>query len=300
MNEDNLNNTGSQSGKSATVSDISAALPPTSKPISSNFKFPIIMILLIIAFLGGLALSAWYFQSQLQKMNLVKPEVKTVEAQPKILIIGTDATDPPMEYVNKEGGLVGYDIDLGYRIANEIGIKAEFKNIKWDNIFNDLLSKKIDMIICSVTITDERKQKYAFSTPYINVGQVLVSRINNPVTSISELKGKKISVQKGTTNEKEALKLTSPDFVLSYDDITDAAKMLSEGNSDVMISDLVLAKGFMSKYSNIKITSDPFTNEYYGVVLRKEDTALLKKVNDALSVLRTNGILTNLKQKWLD
>jgi polar amino acid transport system substrate-binding protein len=273
----------------------------TNSPRSKSLPFPLIILFLIIAFFIGLIISAWYFQTKLQEFNnTAKPEVGEVITQPKTLIIGTDPTDPPMEFINKQGGLVGYDVDLGYKLANEIGVRAEFKNIAWEDIFKELLDKKIDMIIDAVTITDERKQKYGFSEPYLNAGQVIVSRKDNLITSLAALKGKKISVQKDTTNEKEAIKFTDPNLVLRYEAYTDAAKALSEGKVDAMITDLTLAKGFVGQYDNLKISSDPFTNEYYGIVVRKEDTQLLKKINDSLNSLRTKGILIDLKQKWLD
>jgi polar amino acid transport system substrate-binding protein len=276
----------------------------STPPASSGGKklpLPLLTVFLVVAFVGGLLLATWYFQYKLQQATTPKPVAKTTAtAVAKTLIIGSDATAPPMESVNKQGGLVGYDIDLAYRLGNEMGMKVEIKNISWDDVFKALENKKIDMIISSVTINDERKQKYAFSDPYINAGQVIVSRKDSPITSTAQLKGKKISVQKGTTCEQEALKYTAPNLVISYDQFIDAATAVSNGTTDATICDLTLAKGFVNKYDNLKITSDPFTNEYYGVVLRKDNTDLLKKVNDALSVLRVKGILTDLKQKWLD
>ena len=286
--------------KSAEVQQVNTSTEKQSEK-RMGITSPLILLLLVLSFLGGLLLAGWYFQTQFQKLSSQKALTQTpATVKPKKLIIGTDATAPPMESQTKEGGLVGYDIDLGYRLVNEMGTQAEFENIPWDNIFQALLDKKIDMIISSVTITDERKQKYAFSDSYINAGQVIVSRKDHQITSTADLMGKKLSVQRGTTNETEALKLTTPGNVISYDDFTVATKALSEGKVDAMISDLTLAKGFISEYDNLKITSDPFTNEYYGIVMRKDDPDLQKKVNEALSVLRVKGILTDLKQKWLD
>jgi polar amino acid transport system substrate-binding protein len=271
-------------------------LPSAPKP----FRLPvgILIVLLIVAFLGGLLLSAWYFQFQLQKANEQAATAQNGEAK-KTLIIGTDPSGPPMESLNEKGELMGYDVELGYRLANELGRKAEFKTMSWDPLFAALKNKEIDMIISSVTITDERKKLYAFSQPYINAGQVIVSRTDKPITSLAGLTGKKISVQKGTTNEKEAFKHTSANLVISTETFDEAAKLLAEGKSDAMISDLTLAKGFIDQYENLKITSDPFTNEYYGIVLRKEDIELLDEINHALNVLQVKGILTDLTQKWL-
>lgn len=279
--------------------------PSISPKTKKGMSLPLIIVFLILSFLGGLLIAGWYFQTQLQKFTNSAPATKAENkvspaAASETLLIGTDATAPPMESLNDQGGLIGYDIDLGYRVANELGMKAEFKNIPWENIFTDLENGKIDMIISSVTINEERKQKYAFSEPYINAGQVIVSRKDNPITSTAGLKGKKISAQKGTTCEKEAYKYTDANLVIIYEQFIDAASAVSKGIADATICDLTLAKGYIDQYENLKITSDPFTNEYYGIVIRKDNTELLKKVNEAIAVLRVKGILTDLKQKWLE
>jgi len=254
---------------------------------------------LIFLFLGGLLLEGLYFQNQFEKFIQPQQSTKDIKDQ-KPLIIGTDPTDPPMEYKNKQGGLVGYDIDLAYRLGNELGRKVEIRSTLWDNIFNDLLDKKIDIIISSVTITDERKQKYAFSDPYINAGQVIISPKDSPIKGVEDLRGKRIIVARDTTNESEAIKYTAPDLIIRYDSLIEATQILANGKADAMISDLVLAQRLIKPYKNLIISSDPFTNEYYGIVVRKEDTELRNNINHALAALRVQGYLTDLKQKWLE
>ncbi len=273
-----------------------APTPPAKK---SGISLPLVILFLIISFLCGLILAMWFFQREL---NNVKAAQQTVEqrAPKEIIVIGTNATDPPMESLNAQGKLVGYDIDLGYRIANEMGVKAEFKNIEWEKLFQELIDKKVDMLMASITITDERKKLYNFSEPYLNAGQVIISKTDAPISQPQSLNGKKIAVQKGTTNEDEAYKYTQKELVLIYPDYSDIGKAVSVGSAEAALSDLTLAKGIIQNHTNLKITSDPLTNEYYGIVMRKDDTELQKRVNAALRVLRVNGYLTDLKQKWLD
>lgn len=278
-----------------------ASVPPTtsSKPAQKRSMLWVI-ILLVIAFICGLALAGWYFQSQLQKALFEKQTAKVPVAAPKTIIIGTDATFQPMEYTASGGALMGYDIDLGNKIADELKTKVEFKNIPWDNLFKALDDKQVDMIMSAVTITDERKQKYDFSDNYLNAGQVIITQKNNLlINSADTLKGKRIAVQQGTTNETEALKFTSPSLVVRYPDFVQATQALVSGQADAILSDLPGAKGIITANPTLKIASDPLTNEYYGIVLRKNDLNL-EKINQALSAIRTKGILTDLKQKWLD
>src|SRR5690349_6132158 len=98
----------------------------------------------------------------------------TAFATPKSIKVATDATWPPMEMVDANKQIVGYDIDFLNAVAKEAGIVVEFKNTAWDGIFAGLDSGQYDAIISSVTITDERKAKYDFTEPYTSIGQILV------------------------------------------------------------------------------------------------------------------------------
>jgi len=224
-------------------------------------------------------------------VNTVKP----------VLRIGTDATYPPMEFTNEQGVLAGYDIDLGNKVAEKMQSEVEFFEYSWDNIFSALENNQIDVIISSVSITDERKETYSFSTPYLNAGQVIITKKdNNLISSTDHLTDKKIAVQKGTTNESEALKYTSPELVIPYDDFIDATNALINSEVDAIFSDLTNAKGIVNDNPTLKIASEPFTKEEYGIVMRKSDNELLDQVNTALESLRQQGVLVYLKQKWLD
>lgn len=283
----------------STTAPHSAAKPPS--PHHGGLPFPLIILLIIVSFLGGLLIAAWYFQNQFQQMNNAKstpPEAQAVKIQ--TLTIGTDATFQPMEFTNPEGGLIGYDVDLGYRIGSELGAKVIYKNIPWDNLFTALDQKEVDAIISGVTITDERKQKYDFSDSYLNAGQVIITRRDTTdITSAATIKGKRIAVQAGTTGETEALKLTTKELVISYPDYVQATEALVAGKVDAVLSDLPAAKGVITENPTLQIASDPLTSEYYGIVFRKGD-ANVKRVNEILTSLRVKGILTDLKQKWLD
>ena len=275
------------------------ATPP---PSGHGFKIPLpLSIILIFLFLGGLLFAAWFFQTKIKKTNTLisEPSQSAAVAVPQKLIIGTDPTLQPMEYT-ENGKMLGYDIDLANFIAKELGTQVEFKNVVFDNIFTALEQKQIDMIISAVTITPERQQKYDFSDQYLNAGQVILTKKDNVlIKSTTDLKGRKIATQKGTTNEASALKYTSDNLVIRYTDFEQATKALVDGKADALFTDLPSAKGITLANPTLRIASDPFTNEYYGIVFRKGDP-LVKQINQALETIRVKGFLTDLKQKWLD
>ncbi len=274
--------------------------PPTSTPQQSGKRFPWIIVL-ILMFLGFLCVAAWYFHTQLQKTTVTAPTPSPAasSALPKQLVIGTDPTFQPMEFM-QNGKMVGYDIDLANLLSKQLGVPVVFKNIIFDDLFTALEQKQITMIISAVTINPQRQQKYDFSEQYLNAGQVLIiQKTNNVIKTPADLKSKKIGVQQGTTNETEALKYTTTTFVVRYPDFVQATKALVAGNVDAIITDLPSAQGIVSTNPTLKIAGDPFTNDYYGVVFRKGDPTV-SEVNKALDSLRVRGFLTELKHKWLD
>lgn len=203
-----------------------------------------------------------------------------------------------MEYI-KNGNLVGFDVDLGTNLAKELGADTEFRNITFDDLFNSLDQRQINMIISAVTITKERRQKYEFSDEYLNAGQVIITKKGNTIIhGVRDLKSKKIATQTGTINEEEALKHTSDRLVIRYPDFIQATKALVDGNVDALFTDLPNAKGIIAHNANLKIVGDPFTKEYYGIVFIKEDPSVTQ-INEALASLRKKGILANLEKKWL-
>ena len=121
-----------------------------------------------------------------------------------------------MEFT-QSGKMVGYDIDLANLLAKQLGIEVKFKNITFDNLFPALEQHQIDMIISAVTITPERQKKYTFSESYLNAGQVIITqKANTIIKAPSDLRGKKIGVQQGTTDESQAIKYTANNLVIRF------------------------------------------------------------------------------------
>jgi len=219
------------------------------------------------------------------------------------IVVATDATWPPMEFVDEKQNIVGFDIDLIKAVAAKAGLKVEIKNQAWDGIFGGLAAKKYDAVISSVTITEERKQTMAFSDPYINAGQVLVVRAKTAnVSTLKDLKGKKVGAQIGTTGAAEIGKVAGLELK-NYDELGLAIEDLYSGRIDGVVCDTPIAADFVlqnARYKNaLKIVGKPFTEEYYGIAVNKDNPELLKKINAALAALKADGSLEALEKKWL-
>lgn len=280
--------------------------PQTPAPLPA--KSALANLKLWITFGGFLALFVLlgigytYYQGLVKKEEPpeVGPNVQKILDAGKI-VVGIDATFPPMEYEDEEGNFAGFDVDLIQKIAEELGVEAEVKNIAWDDIFNAVLEGEIDMIVSSVTITEERKELYDFSSYYLNAGQVIITRKEDiSIKSAADLVGKKIAVQRGTTNEEQAVLYTADELVLRYDDFIQATQALKEGTADAIFSDLTGAKAIVEENPDLKIASEPFTSDFYGIVFKPGQSDLVEKINEILSSLTQGGYLLTLKQKWLE
>jgi ABC-type amino acid transport substrate-binding protein len=129
---------------------------------------------------------------------------------------------------------------------------------------------------------------------------IITRKDTQAIETTKDLAGKKIAVQKGTTNEEQAKTFTQPNLVLTYDNFEEATNALLTASADAIFSDLTGAKGIIGKNPSLRVASDPFTNEEYGIVFRKGEDDLVTEINTILKGLRQQGVLTYLRQKWLD
>ncbi|NWH03527.1 basic amino acid ABC transporter substrate-binding protein [Desulfobacter latus] len=220
----------------------------------------------------------------------------------KIITVASDATWPPMEMIDENKNLVGFNIDYMNAVAKEAGFKAVIKNTAWDGIFAGVEAGKYDAIISSVTITDKRKKAMDFSMPYVNAGQVLVVPVASPAKVIEDLKGKKVGAQIGTTGAMEIKKVKGVELK-SYDEIGLPFEDMAAGRIDGVVCDTPIAANYAlqkeSYKGKFKIAGKPFTNENYGIVVKKGNKALLDLINKGIKSVQAKGIDKQLEKKWL-
>ena len=224
-------------------------------------------------------------------------------AKKTTITVATDATWPPMEMVNENKEIVGYDIDFFRAVAEEGGFNVEFKNVAWDGIFAGIATGKYDAIISSVTITDERKKKFDFSDPYINAGQILVvpKELEN-VATLADLKGKKVGAQIGTTATFEIKKVEGVELK-GYDEIGLAFEDMAAGRVSGVVCDTPVAADYAlqrQEYKErFKIVGEPFTEEYYGIVVRKGNKKVLDMINKGIAAVKAKELDKKIEAKWL-
>jgi polar amino acid transport system substrate-binding protein len=219
-----------------------------------------------------------------------------------MVTVASDATWPPMEMIDSNKHLVGFDIDYMNAIAKEAGFKVIIHNTAWDGIFAGLAAGKYDAVISSVTITDERKKSLDFSDPYINAGQVLVLPKAAKGSVLGDMKGKKVGAQLGTTGAMEISKAKGV-TLKTYDELGLAFADMAVGRIDGIVCDTPIAANFAlqkAEYKGkFKIASKPFTEEVYGIAVKKGDKKLVDLINKGIKAVKAKGIDKQLEAKWL-
>jgi ABC-type amino acid transport substrate-binding protein len=241
-------------------------------------------------------------KTQTSQVTTADTSLVTVQKRGK-LIIGTYTNIVPMTYKDSSGNQIGYDIDLAKEIATQLGVTPEIKVMSFPDMFADVQTGDIDIIVSSITITPERSQEMLFSIPYFDGGQVIFThKNNNSIKSIEDLKGKKIGILKQTTGEKavNSLPFVSEITIVRYE--TSSGQIHEDainGKIDAGVGDYVGVVGQLKTQPLLKIAGEPFTQEYYGVVTKLGNNTLIEEINTIIREMKRSGKLQQLKDKWL-
>jgi ABC-type amino acid transport substrate-binding protein len=216
---------------------------------------------------------------------------------PDAITAGSDIPYKPMEF--GQPPYEGFDIDIVNEIAKRIDTKVTFKKTPFDTIFRDLAQGKFGMVASSATITKERLQQVDFSDPYFPADQSMLVTKDSDIKVPSDMDGKVVGVQAGTTGEiwvKENVKAKS---VRPYDLVDDAFNALAAGQVDAVVADFPVAKEAADAKSTLLIVTQIPTGEQYGIAFQK-GSKLAGPVNDAISEMKDDGTYTTIYKKWFD
>ncbi|MDH2431955.1 ABC transporter substrate-binding protein [Pokkaliibacter sp. MBI-7] len=218
--------------------------------------------------------------------------------------IGVEGAYPPFSSVTPEGELVGFDIDIAKTLCEQMQAKCEFVKQDWDGIIPALLARKYDAIIASMSITEERKKKVAFSDKYYNSpAEFIAPKGSSLVINADGLKGKKIGVQRETIHDKYATEHYPDAEIVRYGTQDEAYLDLQAGRVDALLLDAVAGEdGFLKKPegANYAFIGEPIqlSEEGAGIAIRKQDTDLVEKFNKAIADIRANGKYDEVAKKY--
>ncbi len=216
-------------------------------------------------------------------------------------VVGTNAEFPPFEFTDDNNTIVGFDIDIITAVGKAGGFAVEMQHMSFDTLIAALEADKIDAVASGMTITDARREKVDFSDPYYNAAQVIVVQESSPaLTKMEDVRDKLVGVQLGTTGAtmaEEVMGEDNPDLkqFRKYNEVfTD----LSLGRIDAVIVDLPVAQTYLRRIPNLKITSEPMSQEEYGFAVKKGNRALLDQINKGLAAIRASGEYEQISDKW--
>ena len=226
--------------------------------------------------ISALALCASLFAAGCSKSNTLK--------------MGTNAAFPPFEFVEGDK-VVGFDATMGELIARDFGKELEIQDMAFDSLIAALQAGSIDFIAAGMTATDERRQSVDFSEPYFSSKQVIIVQAgNDSVKTVSDLDGKVIGCQSGTTGEiyinDELTKAKAKGFKSGID----ASLDLINGAIDAIILDELPSREIVKNNADtLKIVDDDFCTDVYAIAVKKGNTELLDSINKTISTMKANG-----------
>ena len=221
------------------------------------------------------------------------------------LIIGTEATYAPFEFTNDKNEIVGFDIDMINKICDEMKVSCKIVNQSFDGLIPSLKTRRIDAAIAGIDVTAERKKQVDFTKIYYDDSSIQFITLKDSLTSLDQLKGKRVGIQKGTTYLKY-LNEKFPDVKpVSYDSYQFAFLDLKAKRIDAIVSSSFVAGDWLGKEAEIvplgdKITDHEFFGEGLGIALRKGNDELRENFNQAIDKLKANGELDAIYKKWFN
>lgn len=221
------------------------------------------------------------------------------------LLVGLEAGYLPFEMADKKGDFIGFDVDIAKEMAKAMGVKLTIVNTSYDGIIPALLTKKFDIIMSGMTVTQERNLKVNFADPYIVVGQTILlnKKHEGVVTSYKDLNDPKYTVASklGTTGEQAIKRLMPKATYKSFEVESEAGLEVLNGNADATIYDLPFCVVFMAQQGKDKLVflDEPFTYEPLAWAVRKGDPDFLNWLNNFLAQLKNDGRYERIYDKWI-
>lgn len=225
----------------------------------------------------------------------------SAQAQAKVLVVGSSATYRPFAYESPTKEIVGYDVDMIKAVAEKAGLQIKIINTPWTGIFASLNNGDLDLVISGVTINDKRKQSYDFTAPYFEARQLIAVHKDSPIKSLKDLAGKKVGVVNGSTGDDIASRefgKTSPDIRRFESTPVVISELVAQG-LDAAIGDNGVISFRVQEHKTLKTVSDAsFGKEYFGIVVKQGNKALLDKLNAGLASVKADGSYARIYQKW--
>ncbi|MCK9479429.1 MAG: basic amino acid ABC transporter substrate-binding protein [Firmicutes bacterium] len=234
---------------------------------------------------------------------IVASVVSCTQQSSDTLVMGTNAEFPPFEYIGDDGQPDGFDVAMVKEIAKRINAELKIENMEFKSLIGSLASGKIDLIAAGMTVTEDRKKEVDFTNTYFEANQMIIIPVDGTIKDALDLDGKVVGVQEGTTGDiivtEEEEDYTVKE-VKRYKKGIDAVMDLVNGRIDAVVIDSNPAKEYVaSNEGKIVAIESGMEAEEYAMAIKKDNSALLKKVNDALDKIKQDGTYEKLVKEYI-
>ncbi len=217
------------------------------------------------------------------------------------LVVGVKYDTPPFGSLNPVSNQVeGFDADLGRELARALfgdETKVKFVEAVSRNRVPFLQEDKVDVVLSTMTITDERRQEIDFSDPYYIAGQSILVRKGSPIKDVNDLNGRTVASAQGSTSEKNVRDRAPSASLLLFPAYAEALAALKDGRADAVSTDDTILMGMILKDADLQMVGGLFTEEPYGAGIKKGRPEFLGFVNQTFDQLKQNGRWADLYKK---
>jgi len=235
-----------------------------------------------------------------------KESAKQPAATEKVMKVVTEAGFAPFEF-KESGEFVGFDIDIIKAIAEAEGYKVELAHMGFESLIPALQSDKADCAIAGMSITPDRQESVDFATPYFDAGLIVaVAKDTEGITTLDDLKGKKIACQVGTIGADACNSVKEKDSkttVRTFDTIGEAFMELEKGGVNAVVNDYAVTAYYIKTTGNdkTKMVGELFSaDDHYGIAVKKGNTEMLNVINDGLTKIKASGKYDEIHKKWFE
>ncbi len=213
-----------------------------------------------------------------------------------------DPSYPPFEWVDEDGNLVGFDVDLAREIARRIGVDVHFVVTGYDALYDALIVDRADVIISALYPDPTRMAGFAFSQAYFDAGQVLLVAADAPIRSVADLSSKQLMVVFGTEAHMNALewqqRMEPPPIVLTGDTAETIISAMAAGHADAVIVDNVAAQAALAQVPGVRVIAS-ITDEPYVVAATAKDREVIDAITRILHAMKQDNTLESLVDRWM-
>jgi polar amino acid transport system substrate-binding protein len=227
--------------------------------------------------------------------------IPIVRADQNAIVIGMELAFPPFEKLDSSGQPAGVSVDMAHAMGQYMNRPVRIENIPFDGLIPSLKTGKIDVIISSMTVTEDRKKSIDFTDPYLKMGLAILAAKNSDIQSINDVDkpGRNVVVKKGTTGNIYALQHFKNAKLLVLNDQSACAIEVSQGKADCFIYDQISVFENWKKYeATTRAILQPFTQEDWAMGIKKGNDALRTQINGFLKRFKESGGFDALGAKY--